>query len=281
MKTQVLLTSGALTALLCWLAISALPPSAPRAGLPASEAEPRRQSGSDGSAAAAPPSRAPIEPDRILVADAFETEEPWSDAALAREPKDQFAMPLRHVPFLHACLNRSATTDIGVSGKHAFYGIDVGQIISTLPVAARDAARGREAELGALVSEYKESARVVEMEQWRQRYQDYHLAVQAGRFTIVEHAADSSESERAQRNKATLDGLGLGQMNRDYVYIISTTRTQDDQKRPASAIIYLTRTAYPKTFEMLDELRRLREEAQRVLRARLGVFDLPRDTFPK
>jgi hypothetical protein len=201
---------------------------------------------------------------------------PWSAEALAREPQDQFAMPVRHAPYLHKNLNMSEGTHVGVHGKQFFYGVRFDLIVQGLPsTALTGQARARESELRQLIASQIEAATALEPEYWRQRFLDYHHAVREGEFVIVEHGEGDADPVRRDRIDKALHGLRLGRMNLDFVYIVSSSRTVDDRACDASAIIYLRRQRYPKSFELLDELRRTSEHAQTTIRERLGVTEPP------
>jgi len=64
-------------------------------------------------------------------------------------------------------------------------------------------------------------------------------------------------------------------MNYDFLYTTATSRQRNGGRGPANAIIYVTRSTYPKSLELLDELRRLRTVARDVVWARLGVAAQP------
>lgn len=226
-----------------------------------------------------PPAEVAVAP-ALLPRDKIEVETqshlPWSEEAMALEPRDEFLQPVRAVPFLHHMLNASSSSDLPSKGRQFYYGIQWQEIVDGLPGESLKAeARQRSAELQSAIREYVEAARDFEVEHWRQRYEDFHAAVESGHYVIVDYEPNSPDSERIAQNEAAMESLRLGRMNHDFLYITATSRRTDGQRGPANAIIYVTRSTHPKSLKLLDELRRLRTVARDVVWSRLGVAAQP------
>lgn len=201
---------------------------------------------------------------------------PWSKEAMALEARDEFYNPIRTVPFLHHMLNNSESNSRSIKGEVAHYGVQLEEIVDGLPSDQLKAeARQRTAELREAIQEYARAAKEVEIQHWQQRFSDFHAAVEAGHYVVVEYEQGSSDEARVKQNEAALESLRLGRMNHDFLYITSTSRKKNDQRGPANAIIYVTRSTHPKSLELLDELRRLRTVARDVVWSRLGVAAQP------
>ena len=201
---------------------------------------------------------------------------PWSEEAMALEPRDEFYHPVRHVPFLHDMLNTSESNSPCVKGQLAYYGIKWEEIVDGLPGEALKAeARHRSVELREAIEGFVKAAKEFEVLHWRQRFADFHAATESGHYVIIEYEPDSADDARGKQNEAALESLRLGRMNHDFLCINSTSRRKDDQRGPANAIIYVTRSTHPKSLELLDELRRLRTVARDVVWSRLGVAAQP------
>ena len=201
---------------------------------------------------------------------------PWSKEVMALEARDEFYNPIRTVPFLHHLLNNAEANNRCIKGESSFYGVDLEEIFDRLPSdQLKVEARQRSAELRGLIQESAQAAKDLEIEHWRQRFFDLHSAVESGHYVIIDYEPGSDDTVRGEQNAAALESLRLGRMNHDFLYITSTSRQKNDQRGPANAIIYVTRSTYPKSLELLDELRRLRTVARDVVWARLGVAAQP------
>ena len=169
-------------------------------------------------------------------------------------------------------LSNSEPNSRPIKGEVAYDGIKLEEIVDGLPSDQLKAeARQRISELREAIQDYVRAAKEFETEHWRQRFLDFHAAVESGHYVVVEYEQGSSDEVWVKQNEAALESLRLGRMNHDCLYITSTSRQKNDQRGPANAIIYVTRSTYPKSLELLDELRRLRTVARDVVWARLGV----------
>jgi hypothetical protein len=213
---------------------------------------------------------------RQPVLDPVDSKLPWSKEAMDREPVDEHYWPLGVTAFLHRILNDGEASNSVIKREFFHYGVDLDDIIDRLPSdQLRGEARQRAAELRDLIQEYVHAAKDFEVEHWRQRFFDLHSAVESGHYVIVEYEPGSDDKVKAKQNAAVLESLRLGRMNYDFVYTTTSSRQKSGGRGPASAIIYVTRATYPKSFELLDELRRLRTVARDVVWARLGVAAQP------
>ncbi len=201
---------------------------------------------------------------------------PWSKEAMALEPMDDSYRPVGVVPYLHHLLNSAEANNRSIKREYFHYGVDLDAIIDRLPSdQLRGEARQRSAELRGLIQESAQAAKDLESEHWRQRFFDLHSAVESGHYVIIDFEPGSDDTVRGKQNAAALESLCLGRMNYDFLYTTATSRQRNGGRGPANAIIYVTRSTYPKSLELLDELRRLRTVARDVVWARLGVAAQP------
>jgi hypothetical protein len=213
---------------------------------------------------------------RQPVLDPVDPKLPWSKEAMALEPMDDSYRPVGVVPYLHHLLNSAEANNRSIKREYFHYGVDLDVIIDRLPSdQLRGEARQRAAEFRELIQEYVHAAKDFEVEHWRQRFFDLHSAVESGHYVIVEYEPGSDDTVKGKQNAAALESLRLGRMNYDFVYTTASSRQKNGGRGPASAIIYVTRATYPKSLELLDELRRLRTVARDVVWARLGVAAQP------
>ncbi len=213
---------------------------------------------------------------RLPVLENVDSKLPWSKEAMDREPVDEHYWPLGVTAFLHRILNDGEASNSVIKREFFHYGVDLDAIIDRLPSdQLRGEARQRAAELRELIQEYVHAAKDFEVEHWRQRLFDLHSAVESGHYVIVEYEPGSDDKAKMKQNAAVLESLRLGRMNYDFVYTTTSSRQKSGGRGPASAIIYVNRSTYPKSLELLDELRRLRTVARDVVWARLGVAAQP------
>lgn len=191
---------------------------------------------------------------------------PWSPEELAKCPTDSRSHPLEQKPFLHTMMLWGGDGKNLRDGTSTFYQFDMDRFLLNLPEGVRSTATNMRREL-------IEAARELEKEHWKSRYEAYHAAVEAGSYVIVD-CDGLPESEAAVKIAKAREALGLGELNRDYFYMVASARPPDGRPYGTgrySAIIYVRRSEFPRSFELLDEIARTMRAAEDAIRARLGV----------
>jgi hypothetical protein len=183
-------------------------------------------------------------------------------------PKDFFGMPQPLHAFLHWNLNTMPESKLR---QNRFYQPRIETITKGLRPEDRKRLAEREAEVAEILQPFINAARDLEGEHWVLRQEALHEAVERGDFVVVDMTGKVSEAERRASVGAHLEGLQLGVMNRDFVYVVSSSRSRSGAGGSDVALIYVTRASSPRVFELLDELGRLSAEAERAVRDRLQV----------
>ncbi|MBL8723242.1 MAG: hypothetical protein JNK49_04315 [Planctomycetes bacterium] len=208
---------------------------------------------------------------------------PWSEALVGTPekygslPHDHFGYPTELRPYLHRMLNPMHSWGVaeGRDPASGSYVPKLGEILKSLPSGFSDLAKLHEPTLAAIVRKYALGAHPIEIEHWRSRLHAYHLAIENGDFVVVDNTAypmtSEGNQERAANNRRHLDQLNLGVMNRDYFYVTSSSRSRANEVGMYSALIYITRNKYPEPFLLLDEVVKLKQQAEREVREYLGI----------
>jgi hypothetical protein len=193
---------------------------------------------------------------------------PWEPQVLEALPKDLFGMPQSLQGFLHWNLN---TTPESRLRQNRFYQPRIETIAKGLRSEDRKRLAEREAEVAEILQPFCNAARDLEGEHWVLRQEALHEAVERGDFVVVDMTGKVSDAERRASVGEHLDALQLGVMNRDFVYVASSSRLRTGDSGGHVAVIYVTRAKSPRVFELLDELGRLSTEAERAVRDLLQV----------
>ncbi len=272
----------AVASFLCWLSVpkSLSPaPGAPERQPASKDSQPPADSISD--------DRQPVAnqatQDATPAKEAPDIESIWSDERVGTSekngslPHDSFGLPLELRPYLHRRMNnaRSWGDAAGKDPASGSYVPSLSDILPSLPKGYGDLAKQHEQALAAIVRKYALGAHPIEIEHWRSRLHAYHLAIENGDFVVVDNTAypmtSEGNQERAFNNKRHLDQLNLGVMNQDYFYITSSSRSRANEVGMYSALIYITRNKYPEPFLLLDEVVKLKQQAEREVREYLGI----------
>jgi hypothetical protein len=195
---------------------------------------------------------------------------PWSKEELAKWPKDKFHLPYEQKPFLHQMIGE--TPGYLADGRKCLYRFDLDRFIDSLPTEVMDEARRIKSELSDMISEFDASIRELEKQQWVRRYEAYHEAVEAGNYVVFE--SGPTDADTVNVIKGVMEPLNLGENNKDFVYITSTARPPQGHPRKDGSFganIYVRRRDSPRTFELLDEIFRVADQAEDAVRRRLGV----------
>lgn len=207
----------------------------------------------------------------------------WSDERVGTPerygslPHDQFGYPLELRPYLHRMMNmaRSWGAAEGRDPTSGSYVPKLSAILQSLPRAYQDSAKANEQALAAIVRRFALGAHPLEIEHWRARLHAYHLAIENGDFLVVDNTAypmtSEGNQEMALNNKRHLDQLNLGVMNQDFFYVTTGGRSTTNQPGQYTTLIYITRTKYPEPFLLLDEVVKLKQQAEREVREYLGI----------
>jgi hypothetical protein len=154
------------------------------------------------------------------------------------------------------------------------HGVDVNAILSSLPANAREQANAKREAVVKLLEDFARTTREVEKNHWRERYRDYHLAVEAGDYVSVSMQAEGKPIDEAtalERVKAATARLDLGQLGKDYLFVATSGKGPGGEVEGTySHTIYLSRSRYPKTFALLDEVRSLQKQARSAVLEMLG-----------
>lgn len=195
---------------------------------------------------------------------------PWSAEALAACPKDEFRLPVTQKGFLHYTVGNG---DKLVDGGNNFYQFDLYRFLRDQTDEVQQRAKDLQTDLIASIAQHSDATRQLEGELWRIRYEDYHRAIEAGDYVVVDWTGLTEEAG-SKVLAGKLEEMHLGELNRDFVYVVSSTRPGDNRSPMEgrfSAIIYLTRSRFPRSFELMDEIARIRDAAEDVVRTRLGI----------
>lgn len=180
--------------------------------------------------------------------------------------------PIDQAAFLHFVMGRQPGANL-ISGQSTFYQFDLDEFLRNQPEDVQARARAIREELLKAIADYDTAARELEREQWRVRYEDYRHAIDAGDFSIVETTGLTME-DSAHKIAEQREALALGELNRDYVYLVSSARPPngaDILDGSFSAIVYVPRSRYPRSFELMDEISRIIDAEEDTVRARLGI----------
>jgi hypothetical protein len=207
-----------------------------------------------------PVAQAPLEPQL-----------PWSANELGRDGKDRFGRPTGVRPFLHHVLNDAEFGRASATAKTTDPKL-LDWILRDLPTK-EDRSRAQEIakELYALIAEHDSSLRVILDEIERQNALALHQAVERGDYILVEHAPGDSDKIKMPRIQSAVGKLMEGRQPIDVSYTVASSRTRPGEDPNGSAIIYLTRETFPKLWEAKEENWRVRADAERLIRTRLGI----------
>lgn len=198
---------------------------------------------------------------------------PWSPEELAKWPKDSHELPWEQKPFLHTNMIWGGDFGSLKEGRTATHQFDLDRFLASLPEAVRSSAQAQREQLLASIADLDKAARELEKEHWKSRSEAYHAAIEAGCFEIID-VSGIPDLEAAHKVAAVREGLGLGELNRDYYYMVSSARGPNRREYgdgKFSAMIYVRRSQFPESFALLDEVERTVAAAEDVIRARLGV----------
>jgi hypothetical protein len=195
------------------------------------------------------------------------TTSPWDPAALARLRRDAFGRPWEQKPFLHAMLN---LTDPNSPPEFSSMYTDPPEVVDGLPEPFRSAGKGRLKELADLTASHRSAAREMILEYHRMKCDALHHAVERDEFLFVDHTGKEPPDIQKQ-NEATLAAANLGVMDDDFYVVVSSAKPPGGgESGPYSALIYIRRRDYPRVFELIEEVYRLKHDGEQEILRQLG-----------